>query len=108
MNAIDNYEIITQMKVYDDNFDDEIVYEEQEKILRSYGLDWTSEIEAHYFDSAFHNDTVIWDSILNCIDGLAIKDGVDMVRFEKGTIGFVAYYSGYKNAFEFMPQGDKI
>lgn len=108
MNAIDDYEIVTLHKVYDgEDFNDER-FQEMESILKEYGLDWQSEIEAHYFNSAFFDDGVIWDTINNCIDGLAIKDGVDMVRFEKGTLGFVAYYNGYKNAFEFVPQGDKI
>lgn len=112
MNAIDDYEIITQRKVHDDcEHDDafnEAHFNEMEEILKNYGLDWSSEIEAHYFNSAFFDNGVIWDSITNCIDGLAIKDGVDMVRFKKGTLGFMAYYNGYKNAFEFVPQGDKI
>ena len=105
MNAIDNYEIITLHKVHDNS---ETLFEEQTEILKYYGLDWDSEVEVHFFESEWSKDEVTWDRITDAIDALAIKDGVDMVRFEKGTLGFVAYYNGFKDAFEFVPQGDKI
>lgn len=108
MNAIDNYEIITFYKVHDDKGTFEDLFEEQTEILKYYGLDWDSEVEVHFFESEWSKDEVYWDRITDAIDALAIKDGVDMVRFEKGTIGFVAYYNDFKEAFEFVPQGDKI
>lgn len=108
MNAIDNYEIITLNKVHDDKDNSDALFEEQTEILKHYGLDWDSEVEVHFFKSEWRNDEVTWDRIIDAIDALAIKDGVDMVRFEKGTLGFVAYYNGFKDAFEFVPQGDKI
>ena len=108
MNAIDNYEIITLHKVFDNESTSEALFEEQTEILKHYGLDWDSEVEAHFFESEWSKDEVYWDRITDAIDALAIKDGVDMVRFEKGTLGFVAYYNGFKDAFEFVPQGDKI
>ena len=108
MNAIDNYEIITLHKVHNSEDDFEAIFEEQTEILKYYGLDWDSEVEVHFFKSEWGNDEVTWDRITDAIDALAIKDGVDMVRFKKGTLGFVAYYNGFKDAFEFVPQGDKI
>lgn len=36
------------------------------------------------------------------IECLAIKEGVNLVKFESGNIGFVAYYNNYENGFEVM------
>ena len=41
------------------------------------------------------------------IDKLAIKDGVNLVRFENGNIGFVGVYNGYENGFEIIAVTDK-
>lgn len=35
------------------------------------------------------------------IQRLAIKEGIDIVQFDNGNMGFMAYYNGNENAFEF-------
>ena len=61
------------------------------------------EMIVHYFDSDFRNERFEMDLthyINEYIDGLAIKEGVNLVRFENGNIGFVGVYGAYENGFE--------
>ena len=60
----------------------------------------------HYFNSAFRNESFVigyTSEIDDYIDGLAIKDGIDIVQYENGNYGFMANYSGRGNGFEIMP-----
>lgn len=63
----------------------------------------------HYFDSAFRDESYTVDCteyINDYIDGLAIKDGVNLVKYENGNVGFSAIYNGQKNGFEIIPLTD--
>lgn len=59
----------------------------------------------HYFDSAFFDEYVELGEMTerelsDRADALAIKDGIDVVRYDNGNYGIVAYYSGNINGFE--------
>ena len=59
----------------------------------------------HYFDSAFFDEYVelgemTASELSDRTDALAIKDGIDVVRYDNGNYGIIAYYSGHENGFE--------
>jgi hypothetical protein len=108
-----NYEIVTSRKLYDycdileeeeEKFREEL-YEEQlvflEKEIK------TENVIIHFIeDTHFIDDYCRYTAtteIDKFIQYLAVKDGVDLVRFSNGNLGFVAYYNGHENAFEIIP-----
>ena len=97
------YVIITKNQVYEsepEKIVEEIV-EEQEEKRKLLGLDGDHYV-CHFFDSPYSNDFTEETSIENAIQRLAIKDGYDMVQFQNGNYGFVAYYNGIVNGFEII------
>ena len=56
----------------------------------------------HFFDSVFFDETYMGLEICDAIECLAIKDGYDLVQYENGNIGIVAYYNGNNNGFEII------
>lgn len=112
MNSIPEYTLITFDGVYRHNYEDdpnnEKLFNEQTEWLQKLGYkkDWYTEVTYHHFDSVFSDDYTTNDTLHDAIEALAIKDGVDLVRFENGNIGFVAYYSGYKDGFEILGKVD--
>lgn len=99
------YEILTSKTVYNIGETDEereALVEEQNTVLESLGYDFSTIYDAHFFDSSFFDEQTVYDDMHSLIDRLAIKDGVDLVRFENGNVGFVAYYNGEINAFEIL------
>lgn len=93
------YTIITKNKVYESE-PEEIVEEQYEK-REVLGLNGNSYL-CHFFNSGFFNEHYEAWSIDEAIQHLAIKDGVDMVQFENGNYGFIAYYNGERNGFEIV------
>ena len=104
MNSIPEYTLITFSGVYcSDTFDD--LFEEQTEWLRKLGYenDWYTRVSLHHFDSVFSDEWYCGGMLISDgIEALAIKDGADLVRFSNGNVGFVAYYNGYKDAFEIL------
>ena len=115
------YTVITQKKVWDrvhgmEMIDDELyeeqqekfyeeLYEEQQEKLKELGFiyhDWSHDYKVHFFDSIFRDECTIYETLSNAIELLAVKDGVDLVRFENGNYGFVAYYNNHENGFEIL------
>ena len=78
--------------------------DEQEKILKQNGLSSTNGTEylCHFFNSVFFDEQIIETCVDEAIQGLAIKDGVDIVKYNNGNIGFIAYYNGNVNGFEIL------
>lgn len=109
MSKMPRYEIITKRKVNDEtnvrltseSETDMELFIEQEAKLKELGYTWNSEVYAHDFD----DEEGCNDTIDGHIESLAIKDGVDLVRFENGNIGFVAYYNNWTNGFEILGKG---
>ena len=50
----------------------------------------------------FENGETLIDSLLSASECLAIKDGVDLVRFDNGNLGLVAYYNDYTDALQII------
>lgn len=77
---------------------------EQDAILKEHGLSRINRTEylCLFFDSVFFDEQITEFCIDEAIEALAIKDGVDIVRFDNGNIGFIAYYNGHKNGFEIL------
>ena len=78
--------------------------DEQDKILEEHGFSRTNRTEyrCHFFDSVFFDEQTMEFCIDEAIEALAIKDGVDIVRFGNGNIGFIAYYNDNINGFEIL------
>ena len=104
------YTILTKKSVLDIPYENYNQYEkdctefvrEQDKILKANGFVFNKRYKIHLFDSHYINETYIDEEINEAVQYLAIKDGVDLVQFENGNYGFVAYYNGYENGFEIL------
>ena len=94
------YAIITKNKVYES--EPEEIYKEQYEKKKIFGLSDEKEYVCHFFDSAFFDESTEAMYLEDAIERLAIKDGVDMVQFDNGNLGFIAYYSGEENGFEII------
>jgi len=113
---MNTYEIITKQTlreldlIGDEAHDDpirEAFYREQDDVLKAHGYSMNDDVYSiHVFDSAFHFDARWNMTIYEAIDYLAVKDGYDVVRFDNGNIGVVAYYSGQENGFEILGDFD--
>ena len=75
---------------------------EQDEILKWNGIYWDKFYNIHFFDSYYTDEITIDMDIDYAIQCLAIKDGYDLVEFENGNLGYVAYYNGNKNGFEIL------
>lgn len=105
------YKILTSRSVMDIPYEDEeqnererfALIEEQEKIVAEKCP--SDYYKCHFIeDPYFMNDRVNYVYDLDqAIECLAIKDGVDLVQFKNGKLGYVAYYNGHENMFEFEP-----
>ena len=103
---IPNYKIMTKRTCYSTGYSDEereSLVTEQDNFLREKGYNtWNKDYRIHFFDSHFFNETTETMNIETAIECLAIKDGVDLVQYENGNYGYVAYYNGCENGFEIL------
>ena len=74
--------------------------EEQNTILKEKGYDLNKIYYLHFYDSHYTNDTIVSLELYDAIQLLAIKEGYDLVEFDNGKFGYVAYYNLHKNGFE--------
>ena len=108
-----NYEIVTKRKLYDyleipeteeEKFREELWAEQLQFVAKEIT---TENVIIHFVeDTAFCDDCYEYVSakeIDEQIQCLAVKDGINLVRFSNGNLGFVAYYNGNENAFEIIP-----
>lgn len=103
MYKLPKYKIITVGNVYETALDD--LYEEQKTKCAELGIDTSFEgkkVKIHIFDTPFGDECITEMNIYDAIEGLAIKDGVDLVQYENGNYGFVSYYNMKKDAFEIL------
>lgn len=109
-----SYKVITGVSVMDIPYENAEQYErecinlveEQDAILKANGFVFDKKYKIHMFDSRYSNDTYVDEEINEAVQYLAIKDGYDLVRFENGNLGFVAYYNGHENGFEILERED--
>ena len=98
-----NYTIVTNNQVNKSN--PEILYLEQEQKAKELGLDTSfsaKEINVHFFNSRFFDESYTNSNIYDALENLAAKDGIDLVQYENGNYGYVAYYNGNRNGFEIL------
>lgn len=50
----------------------------------------------------------VWDVLGDTVDSLAIKDGCDLIRYENGNLGLVAYYNGRESYLEIITDEDEV
>lgn len=107
-----NFKVLTGMSVMDVPYENEqqhekdmiALVEEQDKILEAnmFKRNLTECYLLHFFDSVFFDECNVVLTIYDGIEGLSIKDGYDLVQFENGNYGFVAYCNGNENGFEII------
>lgn len=104
-----NFEILTKKSVLDIQEEMGVLnFESQEKALTDLWNEQNTFLNSEYFAIHFLEDKHFIDesytlsnSITETMECLAIKDGIDIVKFENGNMGIVAYYNGHKITFEF-------
>ena len=102
-----NVEVAMAIGAYNDMQEQrylEDLIEEQNEKLKEYGYvnDYSTGYVCHFFNSAFGNECTTIDTLDDAIQCLAIKEGVDLVKFTNGKIGYVAYYGTEENGFEIL------
>ena len=98
------YEILTTAATTKADTDEEkiMIINEQFSILDKLGFDDSTVYLAHYFKSEFTEEEITNGYLESLKERLAVKDGIELVRFENGNIGFMASYSGIENGFEII------
>ena len=105
---MEKYTVLTKESVMDIDTMNEArvlaLINEQNGILAEAGIDDTARqfYVVRFFESAFRNEKTDSLTIEDAVQYLAIKEGYDLVRFEDGNIGFVAYYNEHKDGFEII------
>lgn len=110
-----NFKVLTSISVLDIPYENDEqnerdlaeLWNKQNSILVSNGFDLDKTYSIHFFDSHYTDNHVIETDILEAIEYLAIKDGVDVVKYENGNYGFVAYYNGHENGFEILNESEE-
>lgn len=109
------FKVLTKMSVLDISYETEkqnqrdltALVEEQNEILEKKRFDFNKYYKVHFYDSYYTNDCTTEMCIHDAVQCLAIKDGYDLVLFENGNYGFVAYYNGNDNGFEILSKSEK-
>lgn len=101
------FEVLTKKSVMDliETEDKEMLYEEQDSLFKAMFDNRNESVIYHTFDSPFATDEEDNGNVSDYdfeIQSLALKDGVDLVRFENGNIGFVSYCNKCIDAFEII------
>lgn len=112
-----DYKVATKNQVY--NEPENLTEEEYEQLLTERCYEQNEVLEkvgfpggassdndtcylVHFFHSPWCHSFVDNCTLFEAIEAMAIKDGVDLVKFENGNYGFVAYYNGFSDAFEII------
>ena len=94
-----DFTVITKHQVFNCDDPEEIIAEQEEK-REVFGL-----IDDDQYFCKFSNGYTGFFTIDEAIQHLDIKEGYDMVQYDNGNIGFVAYYDGVPNGFEIIDRG---
>lgn len=85
--------------------DKEALAEEQNALFFELFSNRNESVIYHTFNSSFSDDEEDEGDASDFdfqIQSLALKDGVDLVRFENGNVGFVSYCNKCMDAFEII------
>lgn len=83
--------------------DKEALAEEQDRLFMSLFPDGHEKVVYHMFSGNLYEDEEDEGDVDDYdfqIQGLALRDGVDLVMFSTGNVGFVSYDGRDKDAFE--------
>lgn len=101
-----DYKIATPYGLYDFNNEDEDARRKFSYMQDTYLP--SNPVTVVQFDCAFSN---MWIgckvNIFELIEGLAIKDGIDVIEYENGCRGVVAYYNMHKSFVMMLDEGDE-
>jgi hypothetical protein len=108
------YKILTRKSVLDIPYENDEQFtrdctelvREQDNILKANGFDLFKKYKIRLLDDRYKKDIFINDEINEAVQYLSIKDGYDLVQFENGNYGFVAYYNGVENGFEILSESE--
>lgn len=109
------YKILTNKSVLDIPYENdkqftkecEELVKEQDAILKAYGFEFDKRYKIHLLNDGYRKETIINEEINEAVQYLSIKDGYDLVQFENGNYGFVAYYNGTENGFEILSESEE-
>lgn len=104
-------ECMTEEEEAEEQKDREALTEEQNDILKqTYGENWYTDsfYMVRHKSRWINKDYSMFCDIDDIINMLAIKDGVDLVRFENGNLGYVAYYNGMEDIVEIVAKVEDI
>lgn len=85
--------------------DKETLSEEQDKLFMSLFPDGNERVVYHTFSGTLSEDEKDEGDINDYdfqIQALALRDGVDLVRFSTGNVGFISYDGKDRDAFEII------
>ena len=110
-----NFKIATRKSVLDIPYESDKQYTseceklvaEQNKILKKKGYKLNKYHDLHFYDSPYTTDFTTDMCISDAVQCLAIKDGYDLVKFDNGNYGYVAYYNRHKNGFEILRESEE-
>lgn len=108
------YKIITNKSVLDIPYENaeqnerdcEALVKEQDEILKANGFEFFKRYKMRMLNDRYEKDIFINEEINEAVQYLSIKDGYDLVQFENGNYGFVAYYNGTENGFEILGESE--
>ena len=103
---IPTYRILTKRSTREYEEQDELLHimDEQEDILIAKGVDHYGRMYLiHRFESIFANEETYGEYIENAVESTMQKEGLDLVQFDNGNIGYVGYSHGIEyDAFEIL------
>lgn len=105
-----NFKILTEKSTLDIPYENDeqnekelvALWRKQDSILLEKGFDFEKKYAIHFFDSKFMDENTMETEIHEGLEYLAIKDGADLVQYDNGNYGFVAYENGVENGFEIL------
>ena len=98
------YVVITEKNMGNARTDDDLRLLDEEicRKLDVFGLSLASECMVHFFASKFYDERTDVMTLEEATGCLAMKAGANLVLFEGGNLGFVAYYNTHCNGFEII------
>ena len=93
-----SYVILTTRSILDDLTEAELerVISEQDLFL------YQDHFAVHVLESKYTDDRyLVTEDLKDAIEHLAVKDGIDVVRFSDDTLGIIGYYNGTRTALEY-------
>lgn len=104
-----NYTLLTKASMLEAETDEQKldVLSEQIGTLEAIGVDYYGYYFIKVLASDFQNEEEEIESYLdNAVECMSAKEGIELVRFENGNVGFVGYYGEYRSAIEIIGKAE--